>query len=525
MRAFFYWLTGLGLFAVLLIQFIWPPVLYFLFFLIPYAAIGLYDIFFTTHNVLCLYPVIGHLRYMFEFIRPEIQQYFIATNQSGRPYSREIRSLIYQRCKEQVDTLPFGTQQEISGVGYELAYHSLAPRHVSDDARRFIIGGPDCLKPYDAARLNISAMSFGALSSTAVEAMNLGAKLGNFAQDTGEGGISAYHLKHGGSLIWEIGTGYFGCRTPKGGFDTAQFTEKAQLDVVKMIEIKLSQGAKPSHGGILPAAKINEEIAQYRGVSISQDCISPPAHTTFETPEGLLKFVQQLRALSGGKPTGFKLCLGVRQEFMGICKAMLSTGITPDFITVDGAEGGTGAAPLEYSNRLGTPINEALVFVHSCLLGIDVRDKIKVIASGKIATGFDMVTKLALGADACNVARPMMFAVGCIQALRCNTNTCPTGVTTQDPKRTLAINPEEKAQHVYHYQQATLKSFLEITGALGVNHPDELKPHHIQRRVSDETSKSYAEIYPYLNPGELLTKNIHPAYAQDWASANATRFS
>lgn len=524
MRKAFYWLSVLSLLLVMGLQFIWPHAWYLLIIIIPYIAIGIYDIYFTTHNVLHLYPVIGHLRYMFEFIRPEIQQYFINTNQSGRPYNRELRSLVYQRAKGQVDTLPFGTQQDIVAVGYELANHSLAPKIVPEALNKIIIGGPDCSQPYNSSRLNISAMSFGALSSTAVEAMNLGAKLGGFAQDTGEGGLTDYHLKHGGDIIWEIGTGYFGCRTHNGKFDVELFTNRAKLPEVKMIEIKLSQGAKPSHGGILPGAKVNKEIANFRGVAIGEDCISPPAHSAFDSPEGLLHFVAKLRRLSGGKPTGFKLCIGIRREFMGICKAMLSTGITPDFIVVDGAEGGTGAAPLEYSNRLGMPVNEALVFVHSCITGINLRDKIKIIASGKITTAFDMITKLALGADSCNMARPMMFAVGCIQALRCNTNTCPTGVTTQDPERIKAINPQEKAQRVKQLHAATMKSFLDMTGAMGIDDPDKLTPDLILRRVSDETTKTYSEIYHYLAAGELLTKKIHPAYEADWQAAQSDCF-
>jgi len=464
MRRLFFYTSFASLLLVFLLQFIWPPAPYILIIVIPYILLGIYDAFISTHNVLRLYPVVGHFRYMFEFIRPEIQQYFVATNLSGRPYNRELRSLVYQRSKNVVDTLPFGTQHDITKVGYELAHHSLSPKEVPEDAARIQIGGPDCRQPYNSSRLNISAMSFGALSSTAVTAMNRGAKLGGFAQDTGEGGLSKYHLQ-GGDVIWEIGTAYFGCRTLDGNFDEDKFKKKANQDVVKMIEIKLSQGAKPSHGGILPAAKITKEIAEIRGIGLDKDCVSPPAHTAFDNPKGLLEFVKRLRELTNGKPIGFKLCIGKRKEFMGICKAMLETGITPDFITVDGAEGGTGAAPVEYTNRLGVPINEALVFVHSCLVGIKLRDKIRIIASGKVTTGFDMVTKIALGADLCNAARPFMFSVGCIQALRCNENTCPTGVTTQDPSRIKAIDVEEKSPRVANYHRNTIKSFLDLTGA------------------------------------------------------------
>lgn len=522
-RKIFFLTAILSTLVVLLWSLVWPAALWFFIVIIPYIALGIYDLN-TTHNILRNYPVLGHFRYVFEFVRPEIQQYFVQTNQSGRPFNREQRSLIYQRAQKEMDTLPFGTQQDITAIGYELAYHSLAPKDVSADHGRVLIGGTECKKPYLASRLNISAMSFGALSPNAIEAMNKGAKLGNFAQNTGEGGLSKYHLENGGDIFWQIGTGYFGCRTKDGHFDPKKFKEKATLDAVKMIEIKLSQGAKPSHGGILPGAKVNEEIAAYRGVEVGEDCISPPAHSAFDSPEGLLHFVADLREMSGGKPIGFKLCIGLHKEFMGICKAMLKTGIKPDFITIDGAEGGTGAAPLEFSNRLGTPINEALVFVHSCLVGAKLRDDIRIIASGKVATGFDMVEKIALGADLCNCARAMMFAVGCIQALRCNTNTCPTGVATQDAQRMQAIVPDEKSHHVHNFHDATINSFLDLVGAMGLTTPEDLIPNFIFRRVSDETTKSYAKIYHYLEPGELLGSSIHSDYALDWAKARAEAF-
>ena len=381
---------------------------------------------------------------MLEFVSPEIQQYFIETPQSGRPYNREQRSVVYRRAKGVIDTTPFGTVRDLGNDGAEFAFHSLAPKHVAEPYGRITVGGPQCKQPYDASRLNVSGMSFGALSANAVEAMNKGARRGNFAQSTGEGGLTPYHLKHGGDVIWQIGTGYFSCRTQDGRFDPDAFAERARQASVKMIEVKLSQGAKPSHGGILPASKITEEISRIRLVPMGEDCLSPPAHPEFSTPRGLLEFVARLRELSGGKPTGFKLCIGVRSEFMGIVKAMVETGILPDFITVDGAEGGTGAAPPEFSDSLGTPINEALPFVHAALVGAGLRQHIRVIASGKVVTGFDMVTKLAIGADMCAVARPMMFAVGCIQARSCNNNKCPTGVATQDPVRMAAIDIESK---------------------------------------------------------------------------------
>ncbi len=523
MRKFFYFSSVLSLLAVALLSLFWPHALWLLCIIIPYIALGLYDLS-THHNILRNYPVLCHFRYMFEFVRPEIQQYFINTNQSGRPFNREVRSLIYQRAKQATDTLPFGTQQDITHSGYELAFHSLAPKEVSEINSRITVGGPECKQPYHASRLNISAMSFGALSPTAIETMNRGARLGNFAHNTGEGGLSPYHTKHGGDIIFQIGTGYFGVRTKDGHFDAEKFKEKSALDCVKMIEIKLSQGAKPSHGGILPGAKVNEEIAEFRGVEVGVDCISPPTHTAFSGPKGLLEFVQQCRELSGGKPIGFKLCIGLKHEFMAICKAMIKTGITPDFITVDGAEGGTGAAPLEFSNRLGVPIHEAIVFVDSCLIGTNLRDKIKIIASGKVATGFNMIMKLALGADMCNSARGMMFAVGCIQALRCNMNTCPTGVTTQNADRYHAIVPEEKCYHVKNFHDATIRSFLDLTGAMGLTSPEELTTQLIYRRLPNETMRRFSDIYNILEPGELLSRNIHPDYADDWMNASADHF-
>ncbi len=427
LRNLFFIVSIASLFLVLVVQFFWPPIWYFLVIVIPYILIGLYDLYFNIHNILRNYPVLGHFRFFFEFVRPEIQQYFINTNQSGRPMNRETRSIVYQRAKNVNDTLPFGTQQDIDSAGYEFAYHSLNPKNVPETASRIIIGNRDCQKPYDASHLNISAMSFGAISSNAILALNKGAKTGHFAHNTGEGGISSYHLEHGGDLIWQIGTGYFGCRSKNAGFDPVEFKRKAAFDSVKMIEIKLSQGAKPSSGGILPAVKVTPEIAKFRGVEPHQDCISPPYHTEFSTPEGLLEFIARIRELSEGKPVGFKLCLGKHSEFMGICKAMLKTKILPDFISIDGAEGGTGAAPIEYSNFLGASINNAIAFVHNCLVGTNLREHIKIIASGKIANGFDLLSKIALGADSCSVARAMMFALGCVQSLRCDKNTCPTG--------------------------------------------------------------------------------------------------
>lgn len=523
MRSAYYTVSLVGLAAIGLLSLVWPSSLYLLFLLVPYIAVGLYDVS-SKHNVLRNYPVIGHLRYLLEFISPEIQQYFIETNQSGRPYNRQLRSLIYQRAYKLADTLPFGTQRDITDQGYEFAHHSLTPKKPRPDAAVVVIGGPQCDHPYRASRLNISAMSFGALSANAIRAMNKGARLGGFAQNTGEGGLSPYHLEFGADIVWQIGTGYFGCRTPDGRFNADEFQRKAALDNVKMIEVKLSQGAKPSHGGILPAAKVSAEIARIRGVPMGEDCISPPAHPAFSTPVGLLQFVARLRELAGGKPVGFKLCVGVRREFLAICKAMLQTSLVPDFITVDGAEGGTGAAPVEFSDNLGASTNEAVAFVHSCLVGIDLRERTRIIASGKVATGFDLITKLALGADLCNVARPMMFAVGCIQALRCNKNTCPTGVTSQDPRRAWAIDIESKHLRVRNYHAATLISFLDLMRAMGCCSPDELAPSLIYRRLADGSARPYSELYTCLMPGELLASGVHPDYVAAWDAASPEHF-
>ncbi|NKB47554.1 MAG: FMN-binding glutamate synthase family protein [Legionellales bacterium] len=502
----------------------WPPILYSLIGLLPLFLIGVYDVMQRPTNILRLYPVVGHLRYLLQDIRPQIQQYFIETNQSGTPYSREVRELVYQRASQTLDKLPFGTQRDVHAIGFDAINHSLAPKVVPASQARIQVGGPQCTQPYLASRLNVSAMSFGAISSHAVRALNRGAKIGDFAQNTGEGGLSSHHLVEGGDIIWQIGTGYFGCRLPNGHFDAAQFTEKAQLPVVKMIEIKLSQGAKPAHGGILPAAKISPEISKIRGAPMGEDCISPPAHSAFDSPIGLLEFVQRLRELSGGKPVGFKLCVGVRAEFLGICKAMLKTGIYPDFITIDGAEGGTGAAPVEFTDFVGVPLNDGLVFVRNALVGTNTRTPIRLIASGKVITGFDMVCKMALGADMCNIARGMMFSLGCVQSRRCHTNMCPTGVATQKPDRVYALNIDDKAPKVMHFHQATMDSFLEVLGAAGLDKVADVTPGHIFRRVATAMVKHYDEIFPFLQPGELLGDDIPESFRDHWQNASAEYF-
>jgi len=489
-----------------------------------YTLIGLYDLFFSPHTLNRLYPVAAYIRYMLEFIRPEIHQYFIASNTDERPFNRELRSLVYQRAKGVRDTKAFGTERDITESGYLFAFHSMQPTAVIPEKVRITVGGDQCTQPYSASRLNVSAMSFGAISANAVRALNKGAKLGNFYHNTGEGGLSPYHLEFGGDIVWQIGTGCFGCRTEDGKFDPEKFKVAAAHPQVKMIEIKISQGAKPSHGGILPGIKVTAEIAKIRGVKPGETCASPPTHPSFSSPRELLAYVQQLRELSDGKPIGFKLCVGAKHEFLGICKAMLETGILPDFITVDGAEGGTGAAPVEFTNRMGLPCLEGVFFVHNSLVGINLRDKIRIIASGKTATGFDVLLKMALGADLVNAARTMMFALGCVQSQACNTNRCPTGVATQDPIRGKGLNVEQKHRRVANFQEHTVSSFLELLEAMGVDDPAKLSPHHIKRRVSDHTAQPLDELYPILQQGELLGTDINPRFKRIWEIATPDQF-
>ncbi|NOX57856.1 MAG: FMN-binding glutamate synthase family protein [Planctomycetes bacterium] len=516
-----------SLVAVLLIAgvaSVWRPALWAYVIAGPVILLGLSDMLQRSRTVIRNFPVIGHARYWMEAIRPEIQQYFVESDTSGRPFSREYRSVVYQRAKNTTDTRPFGTIRDLYEVGTEWIAHSLHPTHPPETPPRILIGGTRCEQPYHASLLNVSAMSFGSLSMNAILALNTGARLGGFAHNTGEGGISPYHLEPGGDLIWQVGTGYFGCRTSNGQFDPELFARKARHDSVKMIEIKLSQGAKPGHGGILPGAKVTPQIAEIRGVPVGEDVISPPAHSAFSTPSELLEFVVKLRELSGGKPVGFKLCIGRRREFLSICKAMAANRSVPDFITVDGAEGGTGAAPMEFSNAIGTPLTEGLLFVHNALVGCGLREETRIICSARIVTGFHMVRRMAMGADLCNSARAMMFAIGCIQALKCNTNACPVGVATQDPGLYRGLNVPNKAQRVFNYHRNTIKSTLEILGAAGLAHPSELRPHHIQRRVSPTKVEDYATIYERIEPGSLLGESPPSTYASEWKAASAQQF-
>ena len=476
------------------------------------TAVGISDVRQTKRSILRNYPILAHFRFFFEMIRPEIRQYFLEDDTVAAPFSRNQRSIVYQRAKQELDKRPFGTQLDVYEAGYEWINHSISPTTVANADFRITIGA-ERDQPYSASVFNISAMSFGALSANAIRALNRGAALGKFMHDTGEGSISMHHRppspdEAGGDLVWEIGSGYFGCRNPDGSFSAERFIENATQAQVKMIEVKLSQGAKPGHGGILPAAKVSIEIADARGVQPGVDCVSPASHSAFNTPLGLLEFVARLRMLSGGKPTGFKLAIGHPWEFFGIVKAMISSGITPDFIVVDGGEGGTGAAPVEFTDHVGMPLQEALVLVHNTLVGSGLRSKIKIGASGKIITAFDVARTLALGADWCNSARGFMFALGCIQSLSCHTDKCPTGVTTQDPVRQRALVVPDKAERVFHFHQNTLKTLGELIAAAGLTHPSDLRPHHLSRRVSPNKVELASALLEYLQPEQLLDPSL-----------------
>lgn len=488
-----------------------------------YALLGFWEMKRAPNNLRRNYPVLANIRYLLEIIRPEIQQYFIANNTEERPFNREQRNIVYRRAKGLNDTLPFGTQQDILEQGYRSLHHSINATTVEKEHSRVTVGGPQCSRPYSASRLNISGMSFGALSANAIAALNRGAALGAFAHNTGEGSISPYHLAHGADLIWQLGTGYFGCRTADGRLDDREFARKSALDVVKMIEIKISQGAKPSHGGVLPGAKVTEEIARIRTVEVGRTIVSPARHPEFSTPRELMHFIARLRKLSHGKPIGFKLCIGRKSEFMSIVKAMRETGILPDFVTVDGAEGGTGAAPVEFSNRLGTPCLEATFFVHQVLVGAGLRDRISVISAGKTATGYDMLEKIAAGADMVNAARSMMLALGCVQSLSCNTNHCPTGVATTDPRRGRAIDIQAKGRRVCNYHHNTMHAFLELCGALGYQNPSQLKASDIVCR-HDAGYRYFDEIHETLQPNQLLDSSAPISYLEHWTRADTDRF-
>jgi glutamate synthase domain-containing protein 2 len=488
------------------------------------ALLGTIDLIQTRHAVLRNYPLTAHIRFILEEIRPEIRQYFLESEKDGTPFSRDKRALVYQRAKKALDKRPFGTQNDVYASGFEWLDHSMAPKLVVKEPFRVVIGGPNCGKPYSASIFNISAMSFGALSANAILALNGGARKGNFAHDTGEGGYSPYHQKHQGDIIWEIGSGYFSCRNADGTFCAEKFADNAKNDQIKMVELKLSQGAKPGHGGVLPGAKVSPEIAGTRGVPEGVDCISPSRHSAFATPIEMMQFIAKMRELSGDKPTGFKLCVGHPWEFLAVCKAMLETEIYPDFIVVDGKEGGTGAAPLEFTDHLGMPLREGLNFVHNALIGINARDRIKLGAAGKIISAFDIARAMALGADWCNSARGFMFALGCIQSQSCHTDKCPTGVSTQDRVRQRALVVPDKAERVFNFQRATIEALAELVAAAGLDHPAQFSPAHFSRRVSPHEVKSFTELYPSLTPGELIAGSSDRRFETAWAMASAKEF-
>ncbi len=517
-----------GLLISLLLLYLFPQYLALL--LIPvliFASLvflGSSDIIQTRHSILRNYPIMGHFRFLLEEIRPEMRQYFFEDDKNGMPFSRDRRAIVYQRSKGELDKRPFGTQYDTYQPRYEWLNHSLAPAPIEQDPFTCIIGGPDCKQPYKASVLNISGMSYGALSPNAILSMNRGAKEGGFAQNTGEGGVSPYHLRYGGDLIWQIGTGYFGCRDDQGNFNADKFKQQAALDQIKLIEIKISQGAKPGHGGILPKEKITDEIAAVRGISREHDCISPSSHSAFTTPLELMSFIAELRELSDGKPIGMKISVGHPWEIMAICKAMVETATAPDFITIDGGEGGTGAAPLEFADHIGTPLREALAFVHNALVGTNLRSKIKLAASGKIASAFDIARAMALGADYCNAGRSFMFSVGCIQGQTCHTGHCPTGVTTQDPARYRALDVNDKFKRVKKFHSSTMHALAEVVSAAGLTHPHQIRRQHFFRRISPNKVASYQELFPPIEEGEILIGTQDPRYKVAWQQATASSF-
>lgn len=519
----FYLICNLN-FLIIYLNYTFDVSIFWLFPTLFLTALGIRDIFQTKHSILRNYPVIGHLRYIIESVRPEFRQYLFESDQEQAPFTLQQRSVVYQRAKKQVDSTAFGTKIDIMKPSHEWLSHSISPSKIQDHKFRIVVG-QDRSKPYSMSILNISAMSFGSLSANAIRALNKGAKMGDFCQDTGEGSVSDYHRENKGDLIWEIGSGYFGCRDSAGNFSPELFQKVASEEQIKMIEVKLSQGAKPGHGGVLLGSKVTAEIAKTRGVKMGEDCISPASHSEFSTPKELLLFIQKLRTLSGDKPVGFKFCVGHPWEFFGICKAMLELQIYPDFIVVDGSEGGTGAAPLEFADHVGAPLQEGLLLVHNTLVGLNIRDKIKIGASGKIITSFDMARTFALGADWINSARGFLFSLGCIQALSCNTGKCPTGIATQDPRRQRALVVEDKAQRVYNFHNSTLHSLKELLEAAGVSHPSELKPRHIVKRISATEVTLLSTCLNFLEPGDLLAGNYkYPVFKNWWLKADSNKF-
>ena len=490
--------------------------------------LGLIDLWQPRHAVRRNYPILGHLRFLLETIRPEIRQYFLEDDITPTPFSRTMRAIAYQRAKQQTDKRPFGTRMDVYAAGYEWLNHAMVPASRPDPDFRVRVGTGRA-QPCDLSVFNISAMSFGALSGNAIEALNLGAKLGGFAHDTGEGSISSYHRRHGGDLIWNIGSGYFGCRTADGRFDPARFAAAAAGPAVRLVEIKLSQGAKPGHGGVLPAGKVTPEIAEARGVPLGVDCVSPAAHSAFGNPLELLAWLETLSRLAGGKPVGLKLCIGHPWEWFALVKAMVETGFVPDFVVVDGAEGGTGAAPLEFTDHVGMPLQEGLRLAHNALLGAGLRERVRLGASGKVITAFDLVRTLAMGADWCNAARGFMFALGCIQSQTCHTGRCPTGITTQDPLRQRALVVDDRARRVCNYHRHTLQALAELTAAAGVSHPCHIEKHFLMRRMESGGVASFATLMPDFEEGMLLrpgaAASLPEPFRRYWDAARPDRWS
>ncbi|TAJ78544.1 MAG: FMN-binding glutamate synthase family protein [Sphingobium sp.] len=519
-------LAGLvGTIAVTLIGLRHPRAFWLLLLFVPLLVVALIDLLQTHHSLRRNYPVSARFRWFFEWLRPFLRSYIVESDLDGRPFSHDERALVYARAKGDVSTHPFGTELDVYSEEYEWLAHSIAPSRHAEKYTRVSVGTDQCSRPYSAARLNISAMSFGALGSNAIEALNLGARIGGFYHDTGEGGLSPYHLKHGGDIVWELGSGYFGCRNASGNFDPAHFRDKATNDAVVMTEIKLSQGAKPGHGGLLPGPKVTAEIARIRDIPEGEDCLSPPFHTAFSTPRELLAFAAQMRDLSGGKPVGIKLCVGYPHELFAVVKAMIETEILVDFIVIDGAEGGTGAAPTELSDRVGMPLREGLILARNALVGTNLKDKVRLAASGKVNSGAAIAMNAALGADWCNAARSFMFSLGCVQSMRCHTDTCPTGVATQSPARQRALVVPEKAERVARFQRATLDALHDIVVAAGLNSPDEFTPDGLRQRINAAEMRSIDEIYPFVQPGELLDGARDPRLANWWKAADPASFA
>ena len=462
------------------------------------TTIVIHDSIQTKHSLLRSFPLIARLRWLFEEEREKIQQYFIEDNLNGTPINREKRSFVYQRSKLEKETIPFGTQHNVNAKGYEFVKHSLFPKdHHKVTGEKVLFGSDKCIQKYKASLINISAMSFGSLSKNAIMALNQGAKMGDFAHNTGEGGVSPYHLQ-GGDLIFQVGTGYFGAGKSVDGkrvFDDEIFRKNAIRPEVKMIEIKFSQGAKPGHGGILPAKKNTEEIAKIRSVEPFTQVDSPPSHSAFSNFDEMISFIQKVRDLSEGKPVGIKFCVGNNQEISTMIKAFADAKNYPDFISVDGGEGGTGSAPLEFTNYMGTPLIEGLVFVNKLLKEHNLKDQIKIIAAGKAVDAFDIVKLLALGADAIGMARSFMLSLGCIQARECNLDTCPVGVATQDADLVKALVVEKKNVRVKNYHYKTIVAVKEVIAAMGIDSISDVKPSEVFRRRKDEEIVSLEEVY------------------------------